>query len=530
MADTGDAPSLAFSSAPTCLNAEPGQQGAAPAPEEVADHRDTADAALVLAAPDPAAAASTAASAAPERLAEEETGSSAAEEAAGSLNRTGAGADLQDPGPTAARDRSATGCGEADTACPDVQAAQPSVELTGGGEAVASAAAASERAPGPSQALIIYAAATRLPEGGEQGSAAASAPAECDGVSISTAASVSVGGASAAVRVSAGGEPDPAALGGAWSSSGAAVPAAAPDQQPAGAAEEPEAAVNAQHDGAEAAAQPPAPRAPSPGQHRVTFAGLPGEPRGGGAAGEPAAGVHELLERADEERAALVAENGALQQRIRQVRPRLTEWSAPAASTCCGCSSVEAPEQMQSASSVHGAPRDAGVRERALQRSMQQAPWAPACQSQGIGSAAASACTVMAGPSNCYSAPAGRCQQHPSCPGLQILDARKRGPPTPPVERARAANSEARFASALAAWQRTRQARDGADADAETRRVELEARMPRLHLRPATYLCAPGCLGGPGVAPPYPCTGGSMGAPETGDLEMLCGCNMTFSA
>ncbi len=326
LAETGEAPYLAFSSAPTCVDAEPGQQGAAPVPEEIADRRDTADAAL--AALVPAAAAPIAASAAPERLGEEQAGSSAAEEAAGSLGRTGAGADLQDPGASAARGSSGTGCGEADAACPDAQAAQPSVDLPDEGEAVTSAAAASERALGPSQAPSMYAAAVFLPVGGEQGSAVGSAPADCVGVSVSTAASVYDDGASAAVRLSASADPSPAAPGGAlpqsstaWSSGGAVEPVAAPDQHPAGAAEAPAESVIAQHEGAEAAAQPPAPRAASAGQHRVTFAGLPGEARGGGAAGEPAAGVHELLERADEERAALVAENGAMQQRIRQVHP-----------------------------------------------------------------------------------------------------------------------------------------------------------------------------------------------------------------
>lgn len=57
----------------------------------------------------------------------------------------------------------------------------------------------------------------------------------------------------------------------------------------------------------------------------------------------------------------------------------------------------------------------------------------------------------------------------------QILDMRKRAPATPPGEGPRVTNSETRFASALAAWQRTRQAHKGAVAEAETRRVELEA-------------------------------------------------------
>ena len=57
----------------------------------------------------------------------------------------------------------------------------------------------------------------------------------------------------------------------------------------------------------------------------------------------------------------------------------------------------------------------------------------------------------------------------------QILDARKRAPATPPGEGLRVTNSETRFASALAAWQRTRQAHAGAVAEAETRRTELEA-------------------------------------------------------
>ena len=57
----------------------------------------------------------------------------------------------------------------------------------------------------------------------------------------------------------------------------------------------------------------------------------------------------------------------------------------------------------------------------------------------------------------------------------QILDARKRAPATPPGEGLRVTNSETRFASALAAWQRTRQAHAGAVAEAETRREELEA-------------------------------------------------------
>ena len=59
----------------------------------------------------------------------------------------------------------------------------------------------------------------------------------------------------------------------------------------------------------------------------------------------------------------------------------------------------------------------------------------------------------------------------------QILDARKRAPATPPGEGLRVTNSETRFASALAAWQRTRQAHAGAVAEAETRRTQLEARV-----------------------------------------------------
>ena len=110
---------------------------------------------------------------------------------------------------------------------------------------------------------------------------------------------------------------------------------------------------------------------------------------------------------------------------------------------------------------------------------------------------------------------------------LQILDARKRGPPTPPVERARAANTEARFASALAAWQRTRQARDRADADAETRRVELEARIPRLHLRPASCLCPLMLLRRARSTPGF---NDLVAALQTGDLQRLRGCKMTIRA
>lgn len=47
-------------------------------------------------------------------------------------------------------------------------------------------------------------------------------------------------------------------------------------------------------------------------------------------------------------------------------------------------------------------------------------------------------------------------------------------------------NSETRFASALAAWQRTRQAHAGAVAEAETRRTELEARTQEQRI-PCSY-------------------------------------------